>query len=463
MHLSRWPALMIALVLALSACNTADDDAADTPAPGESTELPAGGDGDAAGETVCDGTVDAETVTMWAHEGGEAAAYQEAIDGFNAGPGADLGVTVDLTLIPEGDYTSQVNAAAAAGDLPDVIDFDGPVLYSFAWAGSVVPLDDCISDELVADMLPSLVEQGTYADRLWGVGSFDSGLGLYAWRSALEEVGATIPETAVDAWTVDEMEQVLRDLQAAGYESPLDTKFHYGSQGEWFSYAFAPILWSAGGDLIDRGDYQSADGALNSEASVEALTTFQEWVNDGLIDADAVDDTNFTSGDSPISWVGHWMYNPYKEAVGDDLVVLPLPDWGTGSKTGMGSWGWAITSAAADPDAAWAVIDHLMADDVILAITEANGAVPGTHAAIEQSPNYAEGGELVLFAEQLEASPDVAVPRPVTPAYPTMTLVFRRVIDDIVQGADVQTTLDAAVAEIDADIAASDGYPPPES
>jgi multiple sugar transport system substrate-binding protein len=437
----RWPiaAAGVAVALVLGACD-------------------AGGGSGAA----CDGEVDAEALTMFAHEGSEADAYREAIAGFNETQGAELGFEVELTMIPEGQYTDQVNAAAAAGDLPDVIDFDGPNMANLAWGGHLVSIESCISDELRGDVLSSLIEQGTYADTLYSVGSFDSGLGLWAWRSALEEVDARIPAGPDDAWTAEELEQILRDLQGAGYEHPLDTKFWYGSQGEWFSYAFTPILWSAGADLINRDDYQSADGALNSAESAQGMATFQSWVEEGLIDKDAADDSNFLEKRSPISWVGHWMYQPYLEAAGDDLVLLPLPDFGGGSKTGMGSWAWGITSATADADAAWAVIEYLMSDEVILAITEVNGAIPGTASAISQSPNHAEGGALELYVTQLEGAPDLAVPRPVTPAYPNMTQIFRSVIDDIVNGADVQATLDGAVEEIDADIESNEGYPPPE-
>ncbi len=420
-----------------------------------------GGGGEATEAAECDGEVEAGTITMFAHEGSEADAYKAAIDDFNAGPGEELGVEVELTMIPEGQYTSQVNSAAASGDLPAVLDLDGPNMANLAWAGNLTPIEDCISDELRDDVLPSLIAQGTYADQLYALGSFDSGLGLWAWRSALEEVDARIPESAADAWTAEELETVLRDLQKAGYEHPLDTKFWYGSQGEWFSYAFDPIIWSAGGDVIDRSDYQTADGQLNSPEVVEAMTTFQSWVEDGLIDKDAADDSNFLEKKSPISWVGHWMYQAHKEAAGDDLVLLPLPDFGTGSKTGLGSWAWGMTPNAEDPDAAWAVIEYLMSDEAIASITEVNGAVPGTRSAIEASELYAEGGELRLFVDQLEAAPDVAVPRPVTPAYPTITKTMTTTIDDIVQGADVQEVLDEAVATIDADIEANEGYPPP--
>ena len=194
-----------------------------------------GGGGSSAEAAACDGKVDGGTVSMFAHEGSEADAYQAAIDSFNSGPGKDLGVEVDLTMIPEGQYTDQVNSAAASGDLPAVLDFDGPNIANLAWSGHLVPIEECISDELRESTLPSLIQQGTYANELYAVGSFDSGLGLYATDPALEEVGARIPTSAADAWTADEFEGVLRDLQAAGYEHPLNPKFWYGSQGEWLA------------------------------------------------------------------------------------------------------------------------------------------------------------------------------------------------------------------------------------
>jgi multiple sugar transport system substrate-binding protein len=420
--------------------------------------------GDSGGESgaSCDGEIDVETIEAWAHEGAEADAYQAMVESFNSTVGEEIGLEVNLTLVPEGQYTDQVNAAAAAGDLPDLLDFDGPNLANLAWSGHIVSLEECIPDDLRSNLLPSIVAGGTYDGNLYSVGSFDSGLGLYASMSALEGVGARIPTDPADAWSVEETEQILRDLQAAGFEHPLDIKVWYGTQGEWMTYGFSPITQSAGSDLVDR-ETLKADGVLNSPEVVGALTTFQNWATDGLIDTEAVDDTNFTSGASPLSWVGHWMYNPYKEALGDDLVVLPLPDFGEGTRTGMGSWLWAITSAGAvtDADAAWAFIEFAMSDASISAITTVNGAVPATQSALEQAPLFSDGGPLEIFVQQLEGAPNIAVPRPITPGYPTVTSEFWGAMDKILLGADVQETLDAAAAAIDADVDENEGYPAP--
>ncbi len=418
-----------------------------------------GGDEGAAGAD-CDGEITVDTIEAWAREGAEADAYETMVNDFNASVGADLGLNVNLTLVPEGQYTDQVNAAAAAGDLPALLDFDGPNLANLAWAGNIVSIDDCIPGDVRDNLLPSIVEGGSYEGDLYSVGTFDSGLGLWAYRSALEGVGARIPTGADDAWSTEEFEQVLRDLQGAGFARPLDIKIQYGTQGEWMTYGFSPITQSAGSDLIDR-DTLKADGVLNAPEVVEALTLFQTWAEQDLIDTESVDDSNFLSGESPISWVGHWMYTTYRDEVGDDLILLPLPDFGEGTRTGMGSWAWAVTSAGSDldPDAAWAFIEYAISDDSVLKITEVNGAVPATKTALAKNPNFAEGGPLELYVEQLEGAPDLAVPRPITPGYPTVTSEFWQAMDAILLGDDVQTTLDAAAAAIDADVDANDGYP----
>ncbi|HSK91038.1 MAG TPA: hypothetical protein VK875_06985 [Euzebyales bacterium] len=55
-------------------------------------------------------------------------------------------------------------------------------------------MDSCVDADFEDALLPSIVEQGTYADAFYGVGTFDSGLGLFTRRSILEDNGIRIPE-----------------------------------------------------------------------------------------------------------------------------------------------------------------------------------------------------------------------------------------------------------------------------
>ena len=177
---------------------------------------------------------------------------REQVSAFNA---TEQQVQVKLITLPVGDYARQVQAAAAHGGLPDLLDFDGPNLYNYAWSGKLKPIDSCVSKSLREDLLPSVIEQGSYANRLWGIGTFDSGLGLYVRPSILMKAGIRIPSSPADAWTADEFTTVLQRLRQAGFERPLDLQLNEPNP-EWYTYGFAPAVWSAGGDLIDRTNYR---------------------------------------------------------------------------------------------------------------------------------------------------------------------------------------------------------------
>jgi multiple sugar transport system substrate-binding protein len=403
---------------------------------------------------------EAVTIDVWFHsgKGEERDVLNAQVEDFNA---MQDEVQINAVKLPEGSYNDQVNSAALAGDLPCLLDFDGPFLYNYAWSGYLRPIDDYVPDDLRNDFLPSIIDQGTYAGNLYSLGTFDSGLGIWGNKAYLEEAGVRIPEGIDDAWTFEEFQEALEALQALDQvEYAIDFKMNYGA-GEWFTYGFSPIVQGFGGDLIDRSDFQSAEGVLNGEESVAAMEWFQSLFEEGYAKAQpGGDDDFYGSKITALSYVGHWMWGPHSEGLGDDLVVLPMPVWPEKPATGMGSWNWGITTNCENPDAAWKFLEYLIQPNQILRMTNANGAVPARVSAIEESELYGEGGELNVFVQQLQNG--WAIPRPATPAYPTITSAFAEAVNNIVAGADVQEELDKAVEKIDQDIEDNQGYPAPE-
>jgi multiple sugar transport system substrate-binding protein len=150
------------------------------------------------------------------------------------------------------------------------------------------------------------------------------------------------------------------------------------------------------------------------------------------------------------------MKQPHMDGLGDDLVLIPMFEGPEDHVSGMGSWNWGITSNAENPEAVWEFMEFLLSPEEILRMTDGNGAVPARKSALEQREEYQPGGMLYVFREQLN---EIALPRPQTPAYPTITSAFAEAVQNIVNGADVKSELDKAVEAIDQDIEDNQGYP----
>jgi multiple sugar transport system substrate-binding protein len=397
------------------------------------------------------------TITLFFHsgQGPERDALDVTLNAFNE---SHPDIQVSAVQLPEGRYTDEINIAAMAHSLPCLLDFDGPTLYNYAWSGYLLPLDKYITSEMKADFLPSIIQQGTYNHHLYSLGQFDSGLGIYANKQYLSEAGVRIP-TLDNPWTLNEFNDALAKLKhIPGVQYPLDLHMSDGyGDGEWFTYGFSPFIESFGGDLINRSNYQSASGVLNGPAAIAAMKWFQGLFKQGYSNPWPADDSDFTSGRAALSWVGHWVYLDYRQALGDNLLVLPAPNLGKGAKTGMGSWNWGITSSCKNPDAAWKVLQFLLSPSEIARMADANGAIPARKSVIAQSHLYAANGPLHVFVEQLQMGR--AEPRPITPAYPAITSAFAEAVANIAAGEDVKKELDNAVKKINQDIQDNQGYP----
>ena len=151
-------------------------------------------------------------VSVWAHSGqaAERRVLQAQIARFNR---QQPTLQARLTLLPEGSYNGQVQASALADDLPCLLEFDGPYVYNYVWQGKLIPLDEFIPPALRRELLPSILAQGSYRNKLYTVATYDSGLGLYARKSLLAKIGARIPQGPDSAWSIAEFDSVLKRLR----------------------------------------------------------------------------------------------------------------------------------------------------------------------------------------------------------------------------------------------------------
>lgn len=390
-------------------------------------------------------------LSMWYHGAGnpvELELINKVISDFNASQ-SDWVVT--LETFPQIAYNDSVVAAALAGNLPDIIDVDGPIMPNWAWAGYLQPLP--IDESLIADFLPGT--RGEWNGELYSIGLWDAAVSLVTRQSTLDTLGLRTP-TLEEPWTGEEFMAALDAAKANGsWEYPLDLGMAW--TGEWFPYAFSPFLQSFGGDIVDRSTYQTAEGVLNGDAALEFGNWWQGLFTNGYAQAtqDPADrDGGFAAGKYAFSWNGNWAALGALAAF-EDVVFLPAPDFGNGNTIGAASWQFGVSATSEHPEGAAAFIEFALADEYLAAFSNGLGLIPATPAAAAMTENYQEGGPLHVF---FALSNDQGLVRPVTPGYPVQAKVFEKALADIANGADVQDTLDAAVDEINADIEANGGY-----
>ena len=387
-------------------------------------------------------------LVMWQHEGGQAETefYQQRLDAFNkANAGA---IAVDLKVIPRGggnDYEQKVNMGAAAGDLPDIIDMDGPYVANFAYSKLLQPLDDMIdkNSDWFKDYVPAMLEQGTYDGKLYTVGAMESSVGIYFNKKMLAEYGIAEPATSVEkAWTFDEFVSILDQLKQ---KLPADVYPLVGLGGtvnEWLTYMGAPFVWSNGGDLISP-DGRAAEGYLNGAPTIEALTRIQELFTKGYT-VNNPGEYAFQRGKAAMTISGPWEVVNMQSYPDLEWGLAPYPVFKTHSSP-TGSWCWGIAASSQHPKEALEVLKWLTNRESSVGLSNAVGMLPTAKSAYQDLPKFSSLPLSVFMEQQLNG----AHARPRTPAYPTLTQEFAQAWYDIIMGKDVKTALNEATAKVD--------------
>jgi multiple sugar transport system substrate-binding protein len=360
---------------------------------------------------------------------------------------------VVIESFPQASYNDSVAAASVAGSLPCIIDLDAPTVPNFAWSGYIQPLPLTEADIQAMGVLNNDV--GRYNGQIYSLGQFDVALLVYGRQSIMDQFGLRVP-TIEEPWTAEEFMAALDTVKASGeYEYAFDVNAGY--TGEWWPYAYSPMLQSFGGDLIDRSSYTSAEGFLNGDAAIGWAEWFQSLFTEGYAPATPADDQGFLQGEIALWYTGSWAARGVLDAYGDDALFLPPPDFGNGPVIGAGSWQMGVTTNC-PADATQGAFDFVlstMTPENVALMSEKTSLIPTTSDAAALTELYSEGGAFRGFFDMANA---FALVRPETPGYLTISSQFEQAGLKIRDGGNVQDALDDAVDAIEQDIEDNGGY-----
>ena len=201
--------------------------------------------------------------------------WADFVESFNAD---NPGINLNVEVVSWNDIYTVVNTRIQGNNAPDILNID--VFADYQADGLLLPVDDYVSEETLAKMYPSFLEQSVVDGVTWAVPDLASARAMYYNKDILEAAGVEVPTTWEELTAACE---AIKAYDDSIYPWGIDMTTDEGQA------AFAYYTWNNGGGFVD----ENGDWALNSDANVEAIEYAIGLVNDGYTNSDPANDTRY--------------------------------------------------------------------------------------------------------------------------------------------------------------------------
>ncbi len=336
----------------------------------------------------------------------------------------------------------------------DVFAADGPNIAAYVNRGYLTPLDSYISAEEFAAFTPAMQDEVTVDGAIYGAAMGDSELVMYYNTALLEQAGYDPAElfAGVDgehriSW--EKLVETAKDIQAKvdpdGTQGIIGIEFQQVGR----TYQMNVLANDRGGKNIAEGGL-SVDGVINGEPWIEALTWYQQQVNDGVFSKGiaAGDTSSYFMAGKIIFYLGTtalpgtfnnngfttygFTYKPFFEGHEADVTTC------------CGSWAVGMNPKTEKAEAAAEFIKYLCINDGSDVYINASGMLPAltrqfTDELIEAKP--------YLAIAQYEGA-NTALVRAKTPAFNEYSTSVNALWENVRNGADPAEAAQNCVDEL---------------
>ena len=344
-------------------------------------------------------------------------------------------------------HQSLVQQLARRNGNPDVFTQDIIWIAEFAAAKWALPLDEYFNAEVMKEYFPGVVQACTWQGKLTALPWFiDSGM-LYYRKDLLEEISAKAPET----W--DELIDSAKKLTSSG-----KAKFGFLWQGKQAEVLVCDLVSFIGSN---DGAIPQPDGktvTIADDAAVEAVQLMHDLIKKYQITPEDVLSWDeepsrgpFTAGQA--AFLRNWSYvfkvaqDKTASTVVDKVGVVPLPHFpNKKSAACLGGYQYGVNASSKNKEAAIEFVRWMSSPETQLRFATTLGLCP-TRASVLDQPQIAQEQP---FMPQLKSVFIGAIPRPVTPKYPQVSLVLQSEISRAITTGDVKGALQSAKQRIQA-------------
>lgn len=218
-----------------------------------------------------------------------------------------------------GELEEALVAGNNSGDVPDVFEAAHNGIGELVRNGILAPIDLSAKK---AGFAEAAVQGVTWDGSTYGVPWAVENVALLTNKKLASTCPATLDEAVANAKKLIADGKVTKGLGIA---------LQIGETGD--GYHWHPLYSADGGYLFAQnpdGTFNADDMGVGKEGSIAAGKRLAELVDDGILKASVSYDIareTFGKGKSPYFITGPWQVPEQTEALGDDLMVCPVPNW----------------------------------------------------------------------------------------------------------------------------------------
>lgn len=291
------------------------------------------------------------------------------------------GLKLALQAVPGESLDQQLRSAVAAGSAPDLVLWRDQLLAPWIQGGVVQPLSGLAS--LHPSTLPAAQQAVTHGKALYGIPVALETVALHLNGQVLQELGLAPPKT------VDELVALVRRLANFQPLLPGSLLFLYG------------LFVAEGGPLLDER------GRCNFEAFTAGFELVQRLVRvgAGFVDYEQAAQA-FRGRKSPLTLDGPWALAQNQQALGEALLLTPLPSGEVGPARPLAFvHGFYLVAGSQNRAAAVQVAELLASAEVQKALARDAQRIPARADAAVNDPHLAVFVQAATSAHALPAFP----------------------------------------------------------
>ena len=217
---------------------------------------------------------------------------------------------------------------ALSDSLPDVFYWNaGGVLWNLVGSGDILPLNEYLTDEIMARMEPGLLVDMTFDGKIYQLPYTKAASMLYCNTELFEKYGVKIPET----W--EELITAVEIFRANGV-----TPMTVGGADQWPTNMYTDIIaLRFAGDAACRAAYYKTEGAtFMTQDWIDGMAAFKQLIDLGAFPDDAAaltrdeSEVAFFAGEIPMYFHGQWFAGSLSPEMQGKVVAIKFPAVGRG-------------------------------------------------------------------------------------------------------------------------------------